>query len=215
MSFNKVVQLFLPKDKVFYPLFEEVSDNLELMAQLLVDGVEQQNVERRISVFKEIEQLESQNDRVTHQIFTELANHFITPFDREDIQALAVNLDDIADYINVTAKKLSLFEFHELNGDVSKLSKLIQQSVLELSTAIKHLKEKSSPEKVKACCIRINDLENEADDIYERAVAVLFKVESDPKRIMVLKEVMESQEIATDKCEDVANIIESVLIKYS
>lgn len=215
MSFNKVIKFFLPKDKTFFPLFEEVAGNLETMAELLLDGVEQTKVDSRLSVFKQILELEHQNDQATHKIFRELANNFITPFDREDIQALAVTLDDIADFINATAKKLTLFEFHEINKDITTMSELIYHAVLEIRSAVNGLKTMHDAGKIKSACIKVNDYENKADDVYESAVAVLFKVETDTKRIMVLKEILEAQEIATDKCENVANIIESILIKYS
>ncbi len=215
MNFNSVVKFFLPRDKVFFVLFEEVSNNLEEMSTLLIEGVNQSNPEKQKELFKRIADLEHANDDTTHKIFVELGQNFITPFDREDIHNLASTLDDIADYIHGASKRMLLYKFFEINESVSSLCEVIYKSTVEVKKAIHELRNMTNLRNITEACVRINSLENHADDIYDSMVARLFESEEDPLRIIVLKEILQSLETATDKCEDVANVLESIIIKYA
>src|SRR5690625_4358967 len=125
MNFNSVIKFFLPQDKVFYVLFEKVSDTLEEMSTLLKESVNQDDVEKRKELSKRIKSLEHTNDETTHRIFVELGQNFVTPFDREDIHTLASTLDDIADYIHGTSKKMWLYKFFEVDKTIADLSEVI------------------------------------------------------------------------------------------
>lgn len=215
MNFNKIIKFFLPRDKVFFALFKEILENLEEMASLSVKGIEAVDSRQKIDILKKVVELEHKNDSLVHRIFVELGENFITPFDREDIQDLAMTLDDIADYQHFTAKKIMLYKFYEADETMMDLSRLIYKSVVALKSAFFELENKVESEKVKQFCIEVNRLENEADEVYEKALAHLFEFEENLRRVIVLKDILESQEIATDKCEGVANIIQSILIKYA
>src|SRR5699024_5370894 len=199
----------------FYVLFEKVSDTLEEMSTLLKESVNQDDVEKRKELSKRIKSLEHTNDETTHRIFVELGQNFVTPFDREDIHTLASTLDDIADYIHGTSKKMWLYKFFEVDKTIADLSEVIYKSTVEIKKAVYELRNMSNLKVISEACVRVNSLENEADDIYDSAVAKLFEDKEEPRRIIILKDILHSIETAADKCEDVANVIESIILKYA
>lgn len=215
MSFNSVLKIFLPQDKVFYLLFEQVSTTLEKMAELLKEGVNQSAPEKRMEIFKRIEDLEHTNDDTTHKIYVELGQNFITPFDREDIHLMASTLDDIADYIHGASKRMLLYKIYQVDDGISRLCEVIYKAVVELKKAVHELRSLRNLRNITEACVRINSLENHADDIYDTMVAALFENEKDAVKVIKMKETLQSLETATDKCEDAANVLESIIIKYA
>lgn len=126
MSLNSIFQYFVPKDKkIFFPLFEQAAANVVAMATILVEAVNSNNPATREDLYKQIDKLENKGDEYTHQIYLELGKNFITPFDREDIHALATAIDDVADYIQGAANRMSLYRIDDLNEHIRKLSDLI------------------------------------------------------------------------------------------
>ncbi len=214
-GFNSIVKLFMPKDRVFYSLFEDVAANLTEMGKVLVELVETKDPAVRKDKVHLIERLEHKNDDLTHRIFVELGQNFITPFDREDIHYLASTLDDVADYIHGSAKRIDMYKVVEINDAIRKLADLINQGVLELARAIPELRNMSNMRAITDACVKINSLENHADDIYDRAIADLFEQESNAVELIKMREIYQALEIATDKCEDSANVIETIIIKYA
>lgn len=214
-GFNSIVKLFMPKDRVFYSLFEDVAANLVEMGKVLVELVETKDMEIRKDKVHLIERLEHKNDDYTHRIFVELGQNFITPFDREDIHYLASTLDDVADYIHGSAKRIDIYKVTEMNDSIRKLADLINQGVKELARAIPELRNMSNMRVITDACVKINSLENHADDIYDRAIADLFDQESNAVELIKMREIYQALEIATDKCEDSANVIETIIIKYA
>jgi predicted phosphate transport protein (TIGR00153 family) len=120
-----LLKFFLPKDKVFYSLFEQASQNLEAIAGKLVVCVNESDYSKRATIIKEMQDLEHQNDELTHNIFMELGRNFITPFDREDIHSLATSLDDVADYIYATAKKINFYKVDPNDTGILKMADAI------------------------------------------------------------------------------------------
>jgi uncharacterized protein len=214
-GFNSIVKLFMPKDRVFYSLFEDVAANLVEMGQVLVELVETKDMSVRKDKVHLIERLEHKNDDYTHRIFVELGQNFITPFDREDIHYLASTLDDVADYIHGSAKRIDIYKVNEMNDSIRKLADLINQGVKELARAIPEMRTMSNMRVITDACVKINSLENHADDIYDRAIADLFEQESNAVELIKMREIYQALEIATDKCEDSANVIETIIIKYA
>jgi predicted phosphate transport protein (TIGR00153 family) len=213
MSINPILQYFVPKDRKFYPLFEQASANLVAISNVLVELMVAPTTEKRNVIVRQIEKLEHVGDEITHQIFQEVGKTFITPFDREDIQRLASVLDDVLDYIHGAAKRIELYRIEEIHPSMVKLAELIQQSGLELNTAISNLRNMRNVQKIRESLVRVNSLENHADDIFDNAVARLFMDEKDAIQIIKIKEILSALETATDKCEDVANVIESIMVK--
>lgn len=214
MSLNSIFQYFVPKDKkVFFPLFEQASSNVVAMSTILVEAVNSSNSATREDLFKQIDKLENKGDELTHQIYLELGKNFITPFDREDIHSLATAIDDVADYIHGAANRMNLYKVEGPNEHIKKLSELILQASLDLEKAIKELKDLRNVRNIADSCIRINSIENQADYVFDRAVADLFLYEKDAITLIKYKEIYAALETATDMCEDAANVMESILVK--
>lgn len=213
MKFSNILQFLTPKDKKFFPLFEKAIDNLVVASKVLNDAVTTPSMERRKELIREIERLEHVGDEISHHIFHDLGVNFITPFDREDIHQLTSVMDDVLDFIQGTAKRLSLYKIQTIPESVVKLSDLIVKASESLHIAIYELRNMKSPEKIKEACIKINSFENQADEIYNNSLAKLFEEEKNAVEIIKMKEILYALETATDKCEDVANVLESIIVK--
>jgi hypothetical protein len=210
---NNIFSYFIPKDKKFFPLFENASSNLVTMSVVLNKLVNTDNLKTREPLHKEIESLEHKGDEITHQIYLELSKTFITPFDREDIHSLATALDDVADYMHGSSNRILLYNVNETTEPIKKLAELVGQACVEVDKAIKELKNLKNIRIVADSCVRINSIENQADYVFDRAIGDLFDFEDDAKTIMKYKEVLSGLENATDMCEDVANVLETILVK--
>ncbi|MCF8319225.1 MAG: DUF47 family protein [Sphingobacteriaceae bacterium] len=215
MSLNTIFQYFVPKDKKFFPLFEQSSANLIAMAIVLEQIVQQDEVAQREELFTQLEKLEHVGDEITHQIHLELSKNFITPFDREDIHQLASAIDDVADYIHGSANRINLYNVDEITEPIKQLAELITQAVRELDKALRELKNLKNMRAIADSCVRINSIENQADHVFDKAVGELFDYEKDAVKIIKYKEVLSALETATDMCEDAANVLESILVKHA
>ncbi len=204
-----------PRDKKFFPLFEQATENLVKTSNKLVEMVNSSSPEKRKELIKEIEQLEHMGDNITHMIFSELGRNFITPFDREDIHALASALDDVVDFIHGSAKRIELYKITSIPDSIAKLAELTQKGAVALNVAVHGLRDMKDTDVIKEACVQVNSLENHADDIFNLAIARLFEEEKDAIQIIKIKEVLAALETATDKCEDAANTVQSILVKYA
>ncbi|MBD1430827.1 DUF47 domain-containing protein [Sphingobacterium litopenaei] len=213
MSLNSIFQYFVPKDKKFFPLFEQAGANLIDMAKLLKECVNSTNIEERKALSKRLEDLEHVGDNITHQIHLELGRNFITPFDREDIHALASSLDDVADFIHGASNRIQLYKVERPTEPMIELTDLILEATEHVAKALYELKDLKNIRNITDSCVRINSVENKADYIFDKAVADLFEYETDAISLIKNKEVLSAMEDATDKCEDVANVLESILVK--
>lgn len=209
------MKLFMPKDKVFYGLFEQVTSNLTQMAVTFGKANAETDHVKRIAMLKSLEEIEHKNDEVTHKIFIELGRNFITPFDREDIHTLATSLDDVADYLWGAAKRIANYSIHDNEALTAEFADVIIRSVQALDKAVKELRDMKDLRSITESCVLINSLENEADDVLDKAMAQLFSSNIDPLEIIKKKDLYEMLEIVTDKCEDAANVIETIIIKYA
>ena len=209
------MKLFMPKDKVFYGLFEEVADNVAKMSKLLITTVGEPDFDKRQGFISQLEDLEHANDELTHRIFTELGRNFITPFDREDIHYLATSLDDIADTIYAAAKKINFYKVNPNDLGIQKLAEIIDQSATLVKNAVTSLRDMKNLRQMTESLVKINSLENQADDVFDMSIERLFETEPDAKEVIKKREISTVMEIATDKCEDAANVIESIIIKYA
>jgi predicted phosphate transport protein (TIGR00153 family) len=215
MAFNTIFKIFLPKDKIFYQLFENVSTVLVKMGAKLVAVVNEDDYEKRQTLIKEVEDMEHLNDDYTHQIFTELGKNFITPFDREDIHYLATALDDIADYIYASAKKINFYHVNPNDQGIRKMADLIALGCNQVHNAVVELRDMKNMRKITDALVAINNIENQADHVFDMSIENLFATEPDAKEVIKKREIYQVMEIVTDKCEDVANVIESIIIKYA
>ena len=210
------LKYFLPKDKVFYSLFEDASVNLEAIARKLLQVVQEPDFNKRASIIKEMEDIEHKNDEVTHHIFIELGRNFITPFDREDIHSLASALDDIADYIYSAGKKINFYHIDPISDNgIQKSAQAILEAVLAVKSAVAEIRNLKNTHKIVECVIKINSIENQADEIFDSCIEKLFDSDVDAKELIKRRELYQILEIVTDKCEDAGNVIESIVVKYA
>ena len=215
MGLNSIMKIFLPKDRVFFQLFEEVAEHVYEMGGKLKEMVNEPDADIRANILAQIENLEHKNDDLTHNIFTELGRNFITPFDREDIHYLATSLDDIADYIWGAAKRIVNYNMVDIDASTKGFATVIHNSINELNKGVKELRGMKNMRAITEACVRINSFENEADDLLDSSMVALFGTEKDPIEVIKKKDLYQMLEIVTDKCEDAANVIESIIVKYA
>lgn len=216
MGFNSFFQYLVPKEKKFYPLFEAVADNLEKAAVLLNKLLLLiENEEEKSVLIDQIKQCEEIGDQLTHSIFDELNKTFITPFDREDIQTLTSSLDDVLDYINSCAKRIQLYKISMLPINTVEISELLVMASRELKTAIKELRNLKHPQLIKKACIRLNEIENQVDDLYYMSVSDLFENERNAIELIKKDAILKTLETATDKAEDVSDVLKSIIVKVA
>ena len=213
MRLDRLIQVLLPHDEKFYTFFEDSARNLVTAAELLQRLGESSPAERANLVTK-IHDCEHQGDTIAHKIFAELSATFVTPFDREDIHLLASALDDVTDYIDGVAARFVLYKLQECPRELLTLMNILKLSVGELQRGVTLLRDFRNAEQLQKVLEKINEYENEADGVFERAIADLFEFEKDPIQIIKLKEIYVGLETATDKCEDAANVMETLLIKH-
>lgn len=201
-----------PKEIDFFEIFDQASKNLINAATALVELFENfDNLDVRI---KKIHSLEHEGDLLTHETMRRLNKTFLTPIDREDIHALASRLDDVLDLIWAAADRFLLYRIDRKIEGVVALAVSLKENTEAIHRAIKELKGKRYSF-VQDMCIEINRLENEADRIFRKAMGKLFENETDPIFIIKWKEILEHLENATDQCEDVANILEGIVLKHA
>ncbi len=216
MSLSGFLKLFLPKDKVFYNLFEQVSTTLVQMSTSFHQAMHEKDLSKRDQILKKLEELEHKNDEVTHEIFIQLGQNFITPLDREDIHYLATSLDDIADYMWGAAKRIATYDIKDEQGALPAFADIILQSVDSINTAIYCLRDLKDLQAITSACVKINSYENAADDLLDKSMLTLFNAPNLPAvELIKQKDILHMLEVVTDKCEDAANVIESIIIKYS
>jgi len=215
MALNTLLKIFLPKDRIFYSLFEESSSRVLKMSVLLKQLINEPDRGERIAIMSLIEDLEHKNDEATHTIFTELSRNFITPFDREDIHYLATALDDVADHIYAAGKKIMFYHINTDDHGLRKFAELIELSAEQVAKAVNELKDMKNLRNITDAIVRINSIENQADDLFDQSIERLFAEVDDVKEVIKLREIYQVLENATDKCEDAGNVVESIIIKYA
>ena len=200
-----------PKSNQFFDLFEKAANNMRHAAGLLQDFIANHtNLDGKL---KKIEDAEHIGDQITHDTMEMLNKTFITPFDREDIHELASELDDILDLIYGAANKMVLYKIGQPTEGMRKVTDLLARSIDEVAKAVLRLRNQKNPQMILAQCIEVNRIENEADEATRAAIALLFEKEKDPIRLIKEKEILETLETATDRCEDLANVLEGIILK--
>jgi len=204
---------FIPREEKFFALFEESARNMVKTAQGLKDLFEHWvNIEAKVA---EITELEHEGDSITHQIAAQLNRTFVTPFDREDIQMLAHTMDDITDFIHAAADAVLIYKIQRPTTRAKELAEVIVQGALEVEKAVKLLRSRSGLNRILDHCVELNRLENMADRIYRAALAELFEDTADLAEVIKWREIYDHMESATDRCEDVANVLEGVALKHA
>ncbi|MFE3868291.1 DUF47 domain-containing protein [Flavobacterium sp. LS2P90] len=214
MSLNSIFQFLVPKDKKFFPLFEQASSNLIELASNLHEAVNLPLKEREV-LFQKIDILEQKGEDITRQTNLELSRNFITPFDREDIHSLITSIDNVADYLHGAASRMRLYQVDKITKSIRKLTEINLEACQHIDVAVKELRNLKNIKKITDACAKINKLENKSDTVYNKAVFEIFENETDVKNIIKYKEVLSVLESATDKCKSVASVLESISVKHS
>lgn len=213
---SSFARMFTPKDKVFYSLFEEVTTTLKEMSTMLYKALQEENISIRDAQLRALEEWEHKNDHTTHKIFIELGQNFITPFDREDIHALAHSLDDIADYMWSVAKRIFTYHLDNVDQTMVRMAEVVIKCTSALQDAVYELRNMKKIKTITDCCVAINSYENEADLLLDESISALFSDHSiSAIELIKRKDLYEELELVTDKCEDAADVIESIIIKYA
>ncbi|WP_297333052.1 DUF47 family protein [Flavobacterium sp.] len=214
MSINSIFQFLVPKDRKFFPLFEQATQNLVLLAEKLHEAVNTPK-DKREEFLLEIERLENVIEGITHQTNLELSRNFITPFDREDIHALITAIDNVADYMYGAANRMRLYQVEKITKSIRKMTEINLEACQLIQTAVADLKDMKNLKGIAECCKRINKLESKSDNVFDKAVADIFENETDALNVIKYKEVLAALETAADKCKSVANVLESISVKHS
>ena len=204
---------FIPREEKFFDLFQASAENMVKAAQNLKEMItEWEHVEGKVA---EITELEHKGDTITHEIMSRLNRTFVTPFDREDIAQLAHSLDDVTDFIHSAADSMVLYKVARPGERAKELADIILQGTEEIEKVLPQLKKRIILSSVLKRCVEINRLENLADRVYRSAIAELFDDSTDMAHIIKWREIYAHMESATDRCEDVADVLEGVAIKHA
>lgn len=216
MKIDRFFQFFLPRETKFLPLLNGQADDIVKASSELVLFTTCQEPERRQEIYAGIKSLEQHCDTLTNRILDELNNTFITPFDREDIHTLASQLDDVLDIITGVAKRTVLYRPRYMHPSAGELAAIIARSAECLSSAIRELATvRRDPTVVKTECRKLHELENQADDIYENYVTLLFREEQNAIELLKQVEIIQFLENATDKAYRVSDTLKTIVVKYA
>jgi predicted phosphate transport protein (TIGR00153 family) len=201
----------IPKEYGFFGVFDKHACTLVEGSEILVEMLE--NFTDVPVKARKLKEAEHRADEITHNTLEMLHKTFITPIDRDQIHQLISNMDDVIDYIDGAARRLIIYGVTEIPTDLVELAKILNRATLEVQKAVGNLKNLKNAKDILASCIEINKLENDGDSVRDAAIAKLFKEEKDAVKVLVWKEIYEGVETAIDRCEDVANIIEGVVLE--
>lgn len=203
----------IPRETKFYDLFEKSAGNLVVAAGKLADLFDNyEDVEAKVALMKD---LEHEGDSITHEIMQSLHRTFVTPIDREDIAHLANTMDDVMDFIEAAARTAMLYRIAQPTDRARQLVSIILKVTYRLNEVMPLLRRRDRFKQVLEQCVEINRLENEADDVHHAALAELFDNTRDLREIIKWREIYEHMESATDRGEDVANVLEAVVLKHA
>src|SRR5437870_5598048 len=200
----------IPKEEAFFELFRKAAHNMIEGSRMLKNMME--DFRNPVEQARRIKDVEHIGDTITHEIARKLNQTFITPIDREDIHGLASALDDILDLVEAVADRFVVFKITKPSEPAVKLSNVLHQASVAVGKGIDRLGKPHAD--INEYCVLVNSLENESDRITRDAISTLFEVEKDPIAVIKWKEIYENFEEGTDRCEDVANILERIALKH-
>lgn len=215
MKLDSLIKKLLPREERFRELLESDTQNLVRAAELFLEIARSTRFEDRRVKLVELKALEHDGDDLTRQVFEALNSSFITPLDREDIRSVAIDLDDILDYLEGIARYLVIFEIHEAPEPLTRFAEILLEMIREIHTVTKLIWDLGNERRVRESAVRISVLENQGDDLYLTVIADLFRAGSgnDPIQTMKWKEIYQNLEDACDSCKEFTHIVGNVVIK--
>jgi uncharacterized protein len=213
MALKDFFQFFVPKDRTFFPIFEQASANLIQLSQTFHEAV---NIkEEREEYYKKIEAYVNDVDVLTHKMNLELSKNFITPLDREDIHSLITSINEVANYIYIASNRMKLYQVEKITKSIRKLTEINLETCQQIASAVMELKDLKNLKKINDAVKRIYKLEGKSDMVFDKAVADLFENESDAKNIIKYKEVLSAIHQSNNKCKKVAITLEAISVKHA
>lgn len=213
---NSFLSAFTPKEPKFFPILKEMSTVMISASEIMIEFLKNYSHETANDYYLKIKEQEKKGDSLSDKVFEELNSTFITPFDREDIHNLANKLDDVTDIVNSCAKKIVLYNPKQMPESAVELALVLNKCAKTISSAVDELNIlKKSPKDVKGYCKKLQHLEHEADEMYEKFLIELFENEKDAIEVIKLKEIMSELEKSTDVAEHVGKIIQTIIVKYA
>jgi hypothetical protein len=213
MKLDSIFSFLVPKDRKFFPLFVETADNLVLASELLIKLVRENDLNQRIDFVKAIKDAELAGDVLTRKLMHELNGTFITPFDREDIHTLVNKMDSVVDYINSASKRIYYYKMSTFPTEFVSIADIILQATKEIQMVLSSVKNVNDFKIYAASCDKISKLESQVDDIYQEYLTELFETENNAIELIKKRDIMTALEKAIDKCDDVANIFSTLIVK--
>jgi uncharacterized protein Yka (UPF0111/DUF47 family) len=208
MALKDILNFFSPKDKTFFPLFDQATHKLTKLSEFLHEATNASKEEREV-YFKKIDELEENIEKISHTMNLELSKNFITPFDREDIHALMTTIEDVSSNLQEASNRLRMYQVEKISKSIRKITEINLEACQLITESVKELKN------VFECVKKINKLDRKSDSVFEKAISDIFENETDVKNIIKYKEVLASLDKATDKCKSVARVLEAVAVKHS
>ena len=215
-AINSFFSIFLPKEDKFFPLIQSIGERAVQAAELFSQMICENDLAKRDDLNAKIKALETECDVIEVEIFDELNEAIVSPFDREDIHELCNMLDDVVDLINGSAKRTILYNPKTIPNKAMHMAEIILEGTKAIRTALYELKTiNKKPQVALAQCKKLHDLEHEGDDVYDNFVKELFETETDPIELIKIKELMSEMEQATDKANSVGKTLQTIIVKYA
>jgi predicted phosphate transport protein (TIGR00153 family) len=213
MKLDKIFSFLVPKDRKFFPLFNDAADNLVLASELLIKLVRERDIAQRLEYTKQIKDVEHIGDNITRNLLNELNGTFITPFEREDIHELINNMDDVVDYIHAASKRIYFYKLATIPDEFVWIADRIHSANKEIQNVLRNVRTVNDFKRYSHCCEKISEFESEVDDIYQEYLSKLFEEEANAIDLIKKRDILTTLEKAIDKCDDVGNIFSSLIVK--
>jgi predicted phosphate transport protein (TIGR00153 family) len=215
MNLDKIFGFLLPKDRKFFPLFNDAADNLVLASELLIKLIRENDLAKREDYIHLIKETEHKGDDITRNLLDELNGTFITPFDREDIHTLITTMDDVIDYIYATSTRVHFYKLPSFPQEFVAIADIIHSADKEIQFVLRSVKNASDFRKYKVSCEKIDSFESEVDYLYQEFLSNLFESETNAIDLIKKRDILAALEKAINKCEDVGNVFSSIIVKIS
>ena len=213
MKLDKIFGFLVPKDRKFFPLFNEAADNLVLASELLIKLIREADLNKRQEYMKAIKDAEHVGDNITRKLMDELNGTFITPFDREDIHELVSKMDGVVDYINAASKRIDFYKLSTFPDEFVLIADIIHSANKEIQLVLRSVKNANNFKDYLASYEKISDFESQVDDIYQSYLGNLFEQEFNAIDLIKKRDILTALEKAIDKCEDVSNVFSTLAVK--
>jgi hypothetical protein len=213
MKLDRIFSFLVPKDRKFFPLFNEIADNLVVASELLIKLFGEADSDKRLEYIKAIQDAEHLGDDMTQNLLNELNGTFITPFEREDIHELVERMDSVVDLIHGAAKRINIYNVSVFPAEFMQIAVIINAAVLEIQLVLRSVKNVNDFKLYINSCTKISDMESEVDDIYQSFLANLFENEMNAIELIKKRDILAALEKAIDRCDDVANVFSTLIVK--